>query len=285
MGVALVTPFSADGSVDYPALMGLVDMHLSSGTDFLCVLGTTAETPCLDDAEKKSVMKAVADRVQGRIPLLLGCGGNCTQAVTRFLREADLDGYDGVLIVTPYYNKPTQEGLYRHYRAVADAAGLPVVLYNVPGRTGVNMSAATTLRIARECPNVVAVKEASGQLAQIEEILSGAPEGFEVLSGDDGITLELLALGATGVISVVGNAYPAEFRAMVQAVLDGDMAEALEMHRRFAPLYKLMTVDGNPSGVKSLLYVQGKIGNQLRLPLVPACEATENSLREIAANF
>lgn len=285
MGVALVTPFSADGSVDYPALMGLVDMHLSSGTDFLCVLGTTAETPCLDDAEKKSVMKAVADRVQGRIPLLLGCGGNCTQTVTRFLGEADLDGYDGVLIVTPYYNKPTQEGLYRHYRAVADATSLPVVLYNVPGRTGVNMSAATTLRIARECPNVVAVKEASGQLAQIEEILSGAPEGFEVLSGDDGITLELLALGATGVISVVGNAYPAEFRAMVRAVLDGDMAEALEKHRRFAPLYKLMTVDGNPSGVKSLLYVQGKIGNQLRLPLVPACEATENSLREIAANF
>lgn len=285
MGVALVTPFDADGSVDFAALRELVDMHLSAGTDFLCVLGTTAETPCLDEEEKAAVIQVVKEQVAGRIPLLLGCGGNFTAAVTRFLKEANLDGYDGVLVVTPYYNKPTQEGLYRHYCAVAGVTELPVVLYNVPGRTGVNLSAGTTLRVARECPNVVAVKEASGRISQIEEIIAAAPEGFEVLSGDDGITFELLTLGATGVISVVGNAYPSAFRSMVQSALSGDLQSALSVHRRFAPLYKLMTVDGNPSGIKSLLSVQGKICNSLRLPLVPASEATESSLREIASSF
>lgn len=285
MGVALVTPFDDKGKVDFCALHDLVEAHLEQGTDFLCVLGTTAETPCLEDEEKTAVMRAVAEQVGGCLPLLLGCGGNSTAAVVRFLKEKDLDGYDGVLIVTPYYNKPGQEGLYRHYCAVAQATSLPVVLYNVPGRTGVNMLPATTLRIARDCPNVVAVKEASGKIEQIEEIIAAAPEGFEVLSGDDAITLELLLLGATGVISVVGNALPGPFGDMVRWALRGNYPAALSSHRRFSSLYKLMTVDGNPAGVKSLLSIQGKIGNNLRLPLVPATGATEAKLREAIAAF
>lgn len=285
MGVALVTPFDDKGNVDFCALHDLVEMHLEYGTDFLCVLGTTAETPCLEDAEKTAVMRAVAEQVDGRMPLLLGCGGNSTAAVVKFLKEKDLSGYDGVLIVTPYYNKPSQEGLYRHYCAVAQATELPVVLYNVPGRTGVNMLSSTTLRIARDCPNVVAVKEASGKMEQIEEIITAAPEGFEVLSGDDAITFELLLLGAVGVISVVGNAFPAQFGTMVHSALQGDYPAALSVHRHFGALYKLMTVDGNPAGVKSLLSVQGKIGNNLRLPLVAASNATEAQLRKAIVGF
>lgn len=277
-GVALVTPFTDGGQVDFTALQGLIHSQLAGGVDFLCVLGTTAETPCLTAAEKQAVIDCAVETVAGRVPLLLGAGGNCTAAVVEYLREADLSGVAGVLIVTPYYNKPTQEGLFRHYSEVAAATRLPVVLYNVPGRTGVNMTAQTTLRIAQACPNVVAIKEASGNMTQIEDIIGGAPEGFEVISGDDAITFELIAAGATGVISVVGNACPEGFGKMVHHELAGEYAEALALHRRFASLYKLMTADGNPAGVKALLALQGKIANNLRLPLVPASEATQKQL-------
>lgn len=279
MGVALITPFDDAGRVDYDAFRHLLRFHLEQGTDFLCVLGTTAETPCLDEVEKEEIKRVVVREVGGRIPLLLGCGGNNTAAVTHYLRTANLEGYDGVLIVTPYYNKPTQEGLYRHYVAVAQASPLPVVLYNVPGRTGVNLDAGTTLRIAHDCANVVAVKEASGRIEQIEEILRGAPEGFEVISGDDAITFELLTIGAVGVISVVGNAYPAEFGKMVRSAREGDWSQSLAAHRRMACLYRLMTVDGNPAGVKSLMAIRGMIEDCLRLPLVSASEDTREKLR------
>ena len=202
LGTALVTPFRKDGSVDEEGLTRLVEDQIAQGVDFLCVLGTTAETPCLSAVEKRLVMNLVKRVNAGRLPLLLGAGGNHTAEVIDYLQTADLEGFAGVLIVTPYYNKPSQEGLYQHFCAVAAATDLPVVLYNVPGRTGVNLAAETTLRIARDCKNVVAVKEASGKLAQIEQILAGAPEGFEVLSGDDAITLEILTLGGAGVISV-----------------------------------------------------------------------------------
>ncbi|MFR1987713.1 MAG: 4-hydroxy-tetrahydrodipicolinate synthase [Prevotellamassilia sp.] len=279
LGTALVTPFRKDGSVDEEGLTRLVEDQIAQGVDFLCVLGTTAETPCLSAVEKRLVMNLVKRVNAGRLPLLLGAGGNHTAEVIDYLQTADLEGFAGVLIVTPYYNKPSQEGLYQHFCAVAAATDLPVVLYNVPGRTGVNLAAETTLRIARDCKNVVAVKEASGKLAQIEQILAGAPEGFEVLSGDDAITLEILTLGGAGVISVVSNAYPARFAEMAHAALAARLPEALAAHRSFLSTYPLLSVDGNPAGIKALLSLQGKIENILRLPLVPVRPETYEALQ------
>lgn len=279
LGTALVTPFRKDGSVDEEGLTRLVEDQIAQGVDFLCVLGTTAETPCLSAVEKRLVMNLVKRVNAGRLPLLLGAGGNHTAEVIDYLQTADLEGFAGVLIVTPYYNKPSQEGLYQHFCAVAAATDLPIVLYNVPGRTGVNLAAETTLRIARDCKNVVAVKEASGKLAQIEQILAGAPEGFEVLSGDDAITLEILTLGGAGVISVVSNAYPARFAEMAHAALAARLPEALAVHRSFLSTYPLLSVDGNPAGIKALLSLQGKIENILRLPLVPVRPETYEALQ------
>lgn len=279
LGTALVTPFRKDGSVDEEGLTRLVEDQIAQGVDFLCVLGTTAETPCLSAVEKRLVMNLVKRVNAGRLPLLLGAGGNHTAEVIDYLQTADLEGFAGVLIVTPYYNKPSQEGLYQHFCAVAAATDLPVVLYNVPGRTGVNLAAETTLRITRDCKNVVAVKEASGKLAQIEQILAGAPDGFEVLSGDDAITLEILTLGGAGVISVVSNAYPARFAEMAHAALAARLPEALAVHRSFLSTYPLLSVDGNPAGIKALLSLQGKIENILRLPLVPVRPETYEALQ------
>lgn len=284
-GVAVVTPFTPTGEVDYPALRALAAGLIEKGADFLCVLGTTAETPCLSADEKAEVARTVVSVVNGRVPLVLGCGGNNTAEVVRNLQTTDFTGIDGVLIVCPYYNKPTQEGLCQHFSAVAEASPLPVVLYNVPGRTGVNLQADSVLRIARQHANVVAIKEASGNISQIEDILKGAPEGFEVISGDDAITLELLSVGAAGVISVVGNAYPQEFGQMVRSALNGDYNTALSLHRRFNEFYKLMTVEGNPAGVKALLSEQGTICNKLRLPLVSVSPETQERMKAALAAF
>ena len=270
LGVALVTPFKADGSVDFDALRRLLDYQLSNGVDFLCVLGTTAETPCLSAEEKVKVKNIVVEKVQGRVPILLGCGGNNTAAVVESLKNDDFTGVDGILSVCPYYNKPSQEGLYQHFKAIANATELPVVLYNVPGRVGVNMTAETTLRLANDCPNIVAIKEASGNFAQIDDIIKNKPSHFDVISGDDGITFPLITLGAVGVISVIGNALPKEFSRMVRLALNGDYKNALEIHHKFTELFGLLFVDGNPAGVKAMLNIMGLIENQLRLPLVPA---------------
>ena len=270
LGVALVTPFKADGSVDYDALRRLLDYQLFNGVDFLCVLGTTAETPCLSAEEKVKVKNIVVEKVQGRVPILLGCGGNNTAAVVESLKNDDFTGVDGILSVCPYYNKPSQEGLYQHFKAIANATDLPVVLYNVPGRVGVNMTAETTLRLANDCPNIVAIKEASGNFAQIDDIIKNKPSHFDVISGDDGITFPLITLGAVGVISVIGNALPKEFSRMVRLALNGDYKNALEIHHKFTELFGLLFVDGNPAGVKAMLNIMGLIENQLRLPLVPA---------------
>lgn len=286
LGVAVVTPFTPEGNVDFFALRELIENLLQEGgADFLCVLGTTAETPTLSDEEKEMIMDTFVETVAGRVPLLLGCGGNSTQAVCRYLESANLEGFDGVLVVTPYYNKPTQEGIFQHYVAVADASPLPVVLYNVPGRTGVNLSAETTIRIAEECPNVIAVKEASGILPQIDAIIAGAPDGFEVISGDDGLTYSLIGLGAVGLISVVGNAFPTEMAQLVHDSLDGNYDTALDTHRRFRSLFRLSFVDGNPAGVKAMLAQQEQCANVLRLPLVPVSEKTEAQINEALANF
>ena len=274
MGVALITPFKEDGSVDYDALLRLVDYQLENGTDFLCVLGTTAETPTLTKEEKEKVKRTVIDRVGGRLPILLGVGSNSTQAVVDSVKNDDLTGVDALLVVVPYYNKPSQEGIYQHYKAVAEATELPIVLYNVPGRTGVNMTAETTLRLANDFENIVAIKEASGNIAQMDEIIKNKPEGFDVISGDDGITFPLITLGAVGVISVLGNAFPREFSRMTQLALEGDYANALPIHHKFAEMCNLLFVDGNPAGVKAMLGIMGMIENKLRLPLVPARQVT-----------
>ncbi len=281
MGVALVTPFKEDESVDYEALMRLIDFQLQNGTDFLCVLGTTAETPTLTSEEKKKIKELAVQRVNGRIPILLGISSNCTKTVVDTLEHEDLTGVDAVLVAVPYYNKPSQEGIYQHYKAIANATQLPIVLYNVPGRTGVNMTAETTLRIARDFENVIAIKEASGNITQMDDIIKNKPERFDVISGDDGITFPLITLGAVGVISVIGNAFPREFSRMTRLALAGDYNNALSIHHRFTELFKLLFVDGNPAGVKAMLSAMGFIKNKLRLPLVPTRITTFEKIRQI----
>lgn len=281
MGVALITPFKEDGSVDYPALIRMVDHLVQNGADFLCVLGTTAETPTLTTEEKKEITRLVVERVNGRIPIMLGCGGNNTQAVIDSLKNDDFTGIDAILSVVPYYNKPSQEGIYQHYKAIAESTDLPIVLYNVPGRTGVNMTAETTLRIARDFKNVIAIKEASGNITQMDDIIKNKPENFDVISGDDGITFPLITLGAVGVISVIGNAFPKEFSRMTRLALQGDYANALKIHHSFTELFSLLFVDGNPAGVKAMLNAMGMIENRLRLPLVPTRITTFEKMRQI----
>ena len=281
LGIALVTPFKADGSVDYDALVRLVDFQLSHGADFLCILGTTAETPTLTAEEKRQIRDVVVQRAGGRVPLLMGCGGNCTSAVINELKSTDWTGIDGVLSVCPMYNKPSQEGLYQHFKAIAQASPVPVVLYNVPGRPGVNMTAETTLRLARGCENVVAIKEASGNITQMDDIIKNKPANFDVISGDDGITFPLITLGAVGVISVIGNALPAEFSRMVRLALKGEYAQALHIHHKFTELFKLLFVDGNPAGVKAMLHAMGVVENELRLPLVPTTLVTMEKISTI----
>ena len=278
MGVALVTPFDATGAVDHEALGRLVDYQVESRTDFLCVLGTTAETPTLDEEEQLAVRRTVAKHNAGRLPILLGCGGNCTHKVVSKLAKDPMDDADALLCVVPYYNKPTQEGMYAHFKAIAEATELPIILYNVPGRTGVNMLPETTLRLAADFKNIVGVKEASGNVEQIEYILRHRPEGFKVFSGDDGITLPLIKSGADGVISVIGNAYAAEFAELVHLAQSGQFAEAEAIDRRLAELYKLIFVDGNPAGIKCVMELRGMLQNILRLPLVPATQATREKI-------
>lgn len=286
LGVAVITPFTPEGNIDFYTLRELIRFYIEDGNvDFLCALGTTAETPTLSDEEKEMIMETFVETVAGRVPLMLGCGGNNTRSVCHFLENANLDGFDGVLIVTPYYNKPTQEGLYQHFTSVADASPLPVVLYNVPGRTGVNLTAETTLRIAEECNNVVAIKEASGMFHQIESILANAPDGFEVISGDDGLAFSLLNLGATGLISVVANAFPQEMVQLVHDTLDGRTDTALDIHRRLSNVFHLSFIEGNPSGVKAIMAHCDLCSNSLRLPLVPVSEETEAKIVEVLAGL
>ena len=281
MGVALITPFKEDESVDYEALGRLVDYQVQNGTDYLVVLGTTAETPTLTEEEKRNIIDLVVSHVRGRIPIVLGVGGNCTRNVVEQLKNGDFTGIDAILSVVPYYNKPSQEGIYQHYKAIANATKLPIILYNVPGRTGVNMTAETTLRIAREFENVVAVKEASGNITQMDDIIKNKPDRFNVISGDDGITFPLVTLGAIGVISVIGNAFPREFSRMVRLALAGDYDSARTIHHSFTELFSLLLVDGNPAGAKSMLSMMGFIENKLRLPLVPTRIVTYEKIREV----
>lgn len=285
LGVALVTPFKKDKSVDFDAIRRMVEYVVDGKCDYIVVLGTTGETPSLFPEEKKAIRELIIKENNGRVPLILGVGGNNTQAVVNELKTEDYSGFSAILSVVPYYNKPSQEGMYQHYKAIAEASPLPVVLYNVPGRTGVNMKAETTLRLAREFSNIIAIKEASGKFDQIEEIIKNKPEGFSVISGDDGSTFPLMTLGAVGVISVVANAFPMEFGRMVRLCLEGNFKEALPIHFRFNEFFSLLFVDGNPAGVKCTLNALGIIENELRLPLVPTTLSTNEKIHKLIADL
>ncbi len=281
LGIALITPFKEDGSIDYDALVSLVEYQLANGADFFCILATTGEAPCLTREEKDELTRVVKKVVNGRVPILKYCGGNNTAAVVDEIKTTDWQGIDGILSICPYYNKPSQEGLYQHFRAIAQASPLPIVMYNVPGRVGVNMTAETTVRIASEFDNVVAIKEASGNLEQVDEIIKNKPKHFEVISGDDALTFPMIASGAVGVISVIGNALPKEFSRMIRLEFNGEYEPARKIHHQFAELYKLLFVDGNPAGCKALLNDMGMIENVLRLPLVSTRIETKQKMNEI----
>lgn len=287
LGTALITPFLENGEIDWKSLEKLVDDQIGNGVDFLCVLGTTAETPTLTEKEKTDVFQFVLKRNAGRLPILVGCGGNCTASVIETLRSGKYNEADAILSVVPFYNKPTQEGMYRHFAAIAEASPLPIMLYNVPSRTGVNMQAATTLRLAREFKNICGIKEASGNVEQIKEIIAGRPEGFSVISGDDSLVMDLVLAGADGGISVISNALPLTFSKLMHSSMKADAITAAALQSRLADLYGMMFKEGSPSGVKALMSQRGKCCNVLRLPLVPVSDGfnkeIENAFKDIKA--
>ncbi len=285
-GVALITPFRrGQETVDFTKLEALIEYIITSGVDYIVALGTTSEAATMTDSERAAVKEFIVETVAGRVPIMLGLGGNNTLAVTDTINRTNFDGIAGILSVTPYYNKPNQRGLLAHYRSVAEASPVPVVMYNVPGRTGVNIAAETTLAIAAECPNVIGIKEASGNISQVMEILRNRPQGFRVISGDDALTYPLLALGADGVISVIANALPKETSDMVHLALKGDLKHALSIHYRLLPLMHAIFDEGNPTGIKALLEAQGRITNILRLPLVKASKQLTNKLVTLYNEF
>ena len=278
-GIALITPFKTNQSVDVEALTKIVNHVVDNGADFLVVLGTTSEAPTLSAEEKKLVISTILKANNGRLPVMLGIGGNNTQAVIEAIKAQDFTGIQGVLSVVPYYNKPNQRGMKAHFEAIADASPVPVVVYNVPGRVGVNLQAATCVELAKH-PNIIAVKEASGNLQQIIEILRDKPADFDVISGDDGITQPLMALGATGVISVAANAYTKPFSRMMNAMKAGRTEEALQLHYAMLRMNQLIFADGNPAGIKCLMNHMGLCQNVLRLPLVCVNEKVEADIIE-----
>jgi 4-hydroxy-tetrahydrodipicolinate synthase len=285
-GVALITPFNEDKSIDYSALERLVEDQISGGIDYLVVLGTTGETPALSDDEKKEIVRFVIEKNAGRLKIVVGIGSNNTLALVQSLQQTNFDGVDAILSVTPYYNKPTQEGLFQHFKAVVEASPVPIILYNVPGRTGVNMDADTTLRIANLSEKVVGIKEACGDLGQFAKIINGAPEYFKVISGDDALTLPSIAMGSIGVISVIANALPEKLSQLTHASLEGNIAKASQLHLQMAEMLKLIFKEGNPGGVKALMEMMGTAKNQVRLPLVSVSPATysliEKELKQIS---
>lgn len=281
----MITPFKADMEIDWERLGSMLDYVIDGGTDYIVALGTTAETPTLTKEEKRDVIRFVKERVAGRVPIVVGAGGNNTLALTRELQEMELDGVEAILSVTPYYNKPSQEGLYRHFEAVAKASPVPVILYNVPGRTGVNMSADTTCRLASDFDNIIAVKEASGKIDQIEQIIKNCPKDFLVLSGDDGMTVDVMRRGGDGVISVAVNAFPKRFSHVVYLSKQGLFDRAEEA---YAPLHEAVCAlfeQGNPVGVKAALAILNQIENNLRLPLVPATDLLMKKLERLIREY
>jgi 4-hydroxy-tetrahydrodipicolinate synthase len=280
-GVAIVTPFLENGDIDSKGLEQLVDHLITGNVDYLVVLGTTGENATLDKTEKQTVFSLVNQFNKNRVKLVAGIGGNNTRSIVNDFSSYDLTGYSAILSVSPYYNKPTQEGIYQHYKALNEASPLPIIMYNVPGRTGMNVSAETTIRIARDCKNIIATKEASGNMEQILQIIKDKPEGFEVISGDDGITLPLMACGAIGVISVVANAYPKAFSQMVTSCAEGDFTAARPIHEKMLPIIQSMFAEGSPSGVKYYLSQLGVIKETFRLPVVSVSNKHKEKIDEL----
>jgi 4-hydroxy-tetrahydrodipicolinate synthase len=268
-GVAIVTPFKSDSSIDFSALGRVINHVIKGGVNYIVAMGTTGETPTLTKDEKQAIISYVMETVDSRVPVVIGIGGNSTHEVINSIREMELEGVDGILSVSPYYNKPSQRGIFQHFKAIANSSPLPVIIYNVPTRTSSNITSDTCLELAHECENIIAVKEASGDIAQIMRIMRGKPENFLVISGDDMMTLPVIAAGGAGVISVLANAYPAECSELVNNALKNNFKAAREIQFRFMESIELLFADGNPSGVKAFLNVMNLCQNNLRLPLVP----------------
>ena len=284
-GVALVTPFRKQETIDFSKLEALINNIINNGADYIVALGTTSEAATMTDTERHALQDFIIETVGGRCPIMLGLGGNNTLAVTDAIANTNFDGISGILSVAPYYNKPNQRGLAQHFKQIAETSPVPVVIYNVPGRTGVNITADTTLQLANECPNIIGIKEASGNIAQVMQILRNKPEKFAVISGDDSLTFPMIALGASGVISVMANALPKEMSQMVKFALKGDVKKALPLHNRMLPLMNAIFEEGNPSGIKALLEIKGFIGNTLRMPLVKVSKPLYNKLSSLYDEF
>lgn len=284
-GVALVTPFRKQETIDFSKLESLIEHIIKSGVDYIVALGTTSEAATMTESERSALQDYIVEATNGRVPIMLGLGGNNTQSVIDALGRTNFEGISGILSVAPYYNKPNQRGIAQHFKQIADASPVPVIIYNVPGRTGINIAASTTLQLAQECPNIIGIKEASGNIAQVMEIIAHKPEHFKVISGDDALTYPMIALGASGVISVAANAFPAEMSQMVKLALKGDWKKALPIHYKLLPLMNAMFEEGNPTGVKALLEIEGHISNNLRLPLVKASKPLYNKLGALYEEF
>lgn len=284
LGVALVTPFRENGQVDFSGLQRLIEHQIDSGTDYLVVHGTTGESVTLTKEEKVATLEFIQEINKERLPIVLGIGGNNTYDIAKKLEETNLKGVDGILSVSPAYNKPSQEGIYQHYKTIAQATDKSIILYNVPGRTSSNVLAETTIRIAEEVSNVIAVKEASGNMEQIMHLIQYKPKDFLVISGDDAITLPILAAGGDGVISVVGNAFPKEFGSMVHAALDGDFEAARIQHYQLLQIIQHLFADGNPGGIKEVLKFLNICQNHVRLPLVPVRKEVSDRLYQLVAD-
>ncbi|MFO7657137.1 MAG: 4-hydroxy-tetrahydrodipicolinate synthase [Bacteroidales bacterium] len=271
-GVAIVTPFREDGTIDFKSLEKLLEHIIAKGVEYVVALGTTGENVTLSKDEKKAVVNHVIDVVGKRVPVVVGMGGNNTQEVVNSIKNADFEGIDAILSVAPYYNKPSQKGLYLHFKTIADVSSVPVIIYNVPGRTGSNISADTTVRLAKENKNIIAIKEASNDLGQIMNIIKNKPKNFLVISGDDANTLPIIALGGSGVISVVANAFPKEFSDMVSLAIESDIQAAAEIHYILLDMIGALFAEGSPSGIKAVLEILGIVKNHVRLPLVPVSD-------------
>ncbi len=284
-GVALVTPFRKQGTIDFTTLENLVETVINSKVDYIVALGTTSEAATMNERERTAIIDNIIEVVNGRVPIVLGLGGNNTLDIVDKIKNMDFTGIDGILSVSPYYNKPQQRGIYLHYKSISEVSPVPIIMYNVPGRTACNITAETTLQIATDCSNIVATKEASGNMPQVMEILRNKPEGFSVISGDDALTLPMMAMGATGVISVAANAFPKEMSEMVNYALKGDLKKALPLHYKLLPIMNALFEEGNPAGVKAALEIKGIISNNLRLPLVKVSKPLYNKLSNMIANF
>jgi len=284
-GVALITPFNEDNSIDFTSLGKLIEHQITGGIDYLVSLGTTGETATLNKKEKQEILRFTAEKVNGRIPLVVGIGGNNTQEIIVQLRELDLSDYSAILSVSPYYNKPTQEGLFQHYKALAEESPLPIILYNVPGRTGSNIEAKTSVRLANTFPNIIGIKEASGNFHQYSEIMRDKPKDFLLISGDDALLLPMVALGASGVISVLANALPTQVSTLTKLCLEHNFNDAGKLHNQLLKITDLCFIEGNPAGVKSILHQYNICKESIRLPLTPVSENTRNRIIEELKNF